>query len=300
MMKKYLLFISLLISVAMAQDFHATQNTLDLDGAVLQDITGSTDIESVSQKLFNKSIDQALQMVKTVDPSVKIQAGDIYLSDKKMRIETTIKGKKTTIIFRLDKNKVYSIDNDKKQYIELDLKKLRQMQNQAKNMMQNAMSQMGDMLKNLTPEQRAQMESMMGGAKKAPAVRVYATGKSKNIHGFATKEYRVEGAKRFQQLWISRSNPQMRRIFEQMQQAFPDDATEEKQIWSKIKVGWPVRQTMISGGGSFGGNMSLNITEITSIKKTHLAAKLFNPPAGYKKTTMQNMIEDNMNFRGVR
>ncbi len=298
-MKKYLLFISLLISVTMAQDFHATQKILDVHGAAVQSITGSADIQMASQKLFNKSIEQALQMVKAVDPSAKIQAGDIYLSSKKMRIETAIKGKKTTIIFRLDKNKVYSIDNDKKEYVELDLKKLRQMRDQAKGMMQNAMSQMGDMLKNLSPKQRAQMERLMGGKKKTPAIRVYATGKSKNIHGFATKEYRVEGAKRFQQLWISKTYPQMRRIFEQMQDAFPDDAAEEKQIWSKIKDGWPARQIMISGG-SFGGNLSLEITEITSIKKTHLAAKIFEPPAGYKKTTMQNMIKGKMNFRGMR
>jgi len=151
---------------------------------------------------------------------------------------------------------------------------------------------MGDALKNLTPEQRTQMESMMGTPKKQP-VAINATGKTLVINGFKSSEYRVAGPKKMEQLWISTSHPQMRRLFEQMKDAFPDDAADEKQIWNKIKTGWPVRDITISGG-SYGPTASLSINEITSIKKTHFSAGFFATPAGYKKTTMQNMINDQM------
>jgi len=298
-MLKLMMFLSCLISFSIAQDYHATQHMLDLESEVIEQMQLGYDLQAVSQKVFDKSIDQILKMAQAVDPSIKIQTADIYLSNKKMRMDMSIEGKKTTVIFRLDKSKLYTIYNTKKEYLEMDLKKIRQLKNDVQSMAQNAMSQMGDALKNLTPEQKAQMEGLFGGKKKKPAIKVFATGKTKTINGFSSSEYRVESTKKMEQYWIAKSYPQMRELYKQIAEAFPEDQEEDEQLWNKINKGWPVSQTSITTA-IMGSGLSLDVNEITSIQKTHLSAKMFEPPAGYKKTTMENMFKKGMRSKGVK
>lgn len=294
-MFKTFLILVVLTSLSVAQDYHAKQKMLDLDEDVLQQMAPDMNMQSLTKKFYNKSVDQIAKMVRGSGNKANVLPGDFYLSKNKIRVDMQIEGKKATYIFRLDKDKMYSIDNDKKEFLEMDLKQMRRLQKNVRGQVENAMSQMGDALKNLTPEQRAQMESMLGTSKKQP-IAINATGKTLVINGFKSSEYRVEGPKKMEQLWISTSHPQMRRLFEQMQDAFPDDQDNEKQIWNKIKKGWPVRDITISRG-SYGPTALLTISEITSIKKTHFSAGFFTPPAGYKKTTMQNMINDHMRYK---
>jgi hypothetical protein len=81
----------------------------------------------------------------------------IYVDKDRLRVETTEEGRSMVIIFRQDKNLFWVVDNDESEYREMTKEDLQKMKMQ----LDEGMKKMQEQLKNLPPEQRKMMESMM-------------------------------------------------------------------------------------------------------------------------------------------
>lgn len=70
---------------------------------------------------------------------------------------------KNGMIYRGDRRQMIAIDHERKSYFVMDEEGMRGMSEQMSQMHQQMQTQMQEMLKNLTPEQRAAAEKMMQG-----------------------------------------------------------------------------------------------------------------------------------------
>ncbi len=127
---------------------------------------------------------------KTINPETKEETGGyvLYVEADKMVMESTEKGKKTTIIFDKAAGSFTMIDHSSKSYHELsqaDIDMIKQRMEEMEKQLEAAMA-------NMTPEQKAQMEQMqmqqMNMQGKAKTV-YKANGQSEVINGWECTGY---------------------------------------------------------------------------------------------------------------
>jgi hypothetical protein len=98
--------------------------------------------------------------IKSIDTHVndnKENTSEVFVENDRIRVQMDRSEEYSVIIFRQDKQVMWLINENKKEYMALtkeDLEKL-------KKQMDNAQSMMSEQLKNLPPEQREMMEKMM-------------------------------------------------------------------------------------------------------------------------------------------
>ena len=97
-------------------------------------------IENVTRDITTKVAEGAPQIMQVQDGKIRASRG----TDGGMIIKGTT---------------IYMIDDKRKQYREMDKESMKKMAGQASDVM----AQMQERMKNMTPEQRAMMEKMMGG-----------------------------------------------------------------------------------------------------------------------------------------
>ena len=169
----------------------------------------------------------------------------------------------------------------------MDLDELRAMKEKMEQNMAAQMESMKGMMQNLPPEARAAMEQMSSEKEKAPS-EVKATGKSKTINGFPCKEYRAISNDEQEQAWVTSNNPAVKAAFYEIANAMPmDDETDKK--W-EIADGWPVQNSHIRARQGYVEG-SFSISETYSLEEVTHKAGTFDPPAGFKKRTMQDMMQ---------
>ena len=193
------------------------------------------------------------------------------------------------------------LDDKNKQYREMTKEEMKKMAEQGAAMM----ARMREQMKNMKPEQRAEMERVMG--KSMPGGLGAMDGKpdvyeAKNLGKGAT----VEG--RQCQLWTMMRNGQpftemcvvpfgslpgsedFGKAFKGMQEAFGDmaksmpGAEQTAKAYSDIK-GYPVRTRYYDGSGKFRPEESILTKWVTEA----IPASAFEVPAGYKKMQMPRM-----------
>ena len=92
-----------------------------------------------------------------------------------------------------------------------------------------------------------------------------------------------------QQLWITNEYADLRDFFYEMTTAMPMIDEDTKEQWELIKEGWPVQTSSLQGQQTYmDGNFSINV--ISSLNKTTHKPGTFDPPPGYTKKTMQDMM----------
>jgi len=193
---------------------------------------------------------------------------------------------------------MYVIDDADRSYIVLDKATMQNLAKKVSDMMAKAKEQMAK----LPPEQRAQMEQMMGGADaldgKQRTVEVKDTGKSDKVEGRSCKLWDVTrngqldeqicvvafsalpGKENFQELFASFS-----RVFEEMAQSVPMLAGAMSNEFSALsKVGgYPVRQRAYDERGKLVNEESF----VKVWREESIPASMFEIPAGYKQKQMQ-------------
>ncbi len=111
------------------------------------------------------------------------------------------------IVFRLDKEKVTSVDTKKKTYWEQTFAEVEKSMKEASGKMDEQMAQLQEQLKNMPEEQRKMMEEMLGKqlGSKSGSVTMSKTGESKKISGFSCMKYEAkEGDKALMTVWASK------------------------------------------------------------------------------------------------
>jgi hypothetical protein len=220
----------------------------------------------------------------------------MYLDGDKLRIEQP-EGKDTTIIiYRGDKNLVWMIRPGEKLYQEItkeDIQKMKAQMEQAKKMMDEQM-------KNLPPEQREQMEKMMGkmpGAQAEKKETVYKLlGKNEKVNDYTCEHYAAytDGDKTWE-LWTTdyKNMPvdfKDLAPLEGLGQFFGEMAGDDFESYfvgteepfqgeeGPHFHGMPVKWTDIEA------DSVVDVNELKVLEKRTLDPGLFEVPKGYKKT----------------
>jgi hypothetical protein len=193
-------------------------------------------------------------------------------------------------IFRLDKEMMYLIDTQKKEYSEMTFAEMEAYAKKANKKLEGKMAEMNEQLKNMPPEQRKAMEQMMGNAGMGgqnAKIDVMKTTEKKTISGYACVKYALkEDGKEIGSLWTTTGVPDfsgmqkdMKEFGQRMAAQMPK-AGEMVAAMKKVE-GFPV-QTTIAG----------ITTTVTKIEKKAVAASEFEVPAGYKKVVPKDLTDD--------
>jgi len=164
-------------------------------------------------------------------------------------------------------------------------------------------SMMGNMMKEMDPEQRALMEQMLGRSaqKKAPPkVKVVKMGPGGKIKGYNTVKYGVTvNGTPYKNVWLATNAPIMNDVRKYIKKATVMSAKMEscsqvgpgvsgpapemsKEYTALADKGWPMKE--------------LNLRtrevekEVLSLEKKNIPASAFRVPAGYKKVEMREMM----------
>jgi GLPGLI family protein len=193
-------------------------------------------------------------------------------------------------IFRLDKEMMYLVDTQKKEYSEMTFAEMEAYAKKANKELEGKMAEMNEQLKNMSAEQRKAMEQMMGNAGMGGQntnIDVVKTAEKKKICGYACVKYAMkEGGKEIGSVWTTTGVPDFSSMqkdmkeFSQRMAALMPKAGEMVAAMKKVE-GFPV-QTTIAG----------MTTTVTKIEKKAVAASEFEVPAGYKKVPPKNLTDD--------
>jgi hypothetical protein len=182
---------------------------------------------------------------------------------------------------------------------------------EAMGQMQSQMKEMEAQLKDLPPEQRRQIEAMMkqaqGGQRQAATpglkpedcapdkVDVKRTGKSMSVAGYDATGYQIfTNGKLDSEVWIAPAitaareiDPQkLERMVQEMMKALPQCPARGQMfgadpVWKLMKDGYPVRSVEKDGG---------TVTEVVKAESRSLGATEFQPPAGFARKTLKEMM----------
>jgi GLPGLI family protein len=186
-----------------------------------------------------------------------------------------------TVILRVDQDKLFTVDNQKKTYREMSLAELESAAKAAGGQMEAARAQMQQRMKDLPPEQRAMMEKMMPnlpGANAAP-VAVKNTGETKSISSYTcTKYVATEGDKTVLVAWTTKDVPGFAGLRDdwvklQKRMASMDrlSGSATADAYAQIE-GFPMETEV--------GQMK---TVVTKVEARAAPASEFEVPAGYKQ-----------------
>jgi hypothetical protein len=188
------------------------------------------------------------------------------------------------------------IDDKRKTFTEMDKAKMEAMANKASA----AMAQMQERMKNMPPEQRAQMEKMMGGMMpgapgKTPVYAAKDLGKSETVEGRKCRVWQLlKDGKIAEELCVVPFNSlpgkeDMEKSFKELSEAFAGFANAvpgaQEQAKARMSInGYPVRSRPYLNGQPHGTESVMK-----SWTEANIPAATFSVPAGYKKKEMPQM-----------
>jgi hypothetical protein len=285
--------IFLSFSFLSAQSYKGKQRGIQLDSdAMMQLFDQEPDLQKMAGFFFKMDYDQVEKLVKSKGLEADMEETTIYFDTKKMRADMTQDGEKFSYMMNFETNMMYTVMWDKKEYMEMDIDQMRQIQKQAMSQMDQQMEKMKGMMDQMPPEARAAMEKMYGKKDKNPP-QVKPTGKTAKINGFNCKEYHIIWEDKISQYWITTDYNELRKTFEEFATSVPEMEDNDKAVWEQIGEGWPARDAEVSLD-PMGMGASYSINEFYALEKTTHDAGTFTPPSGFKKKSMQEMMMDGM------
>ncbi|MFZ5516092.1 MAG: DUF4412 domain-containing protein [Candidatus Zhuqueibacterota bacterium] len=202
----------------------------------------------------------------------------------KFKIENLTTG--LIIIFRFDKEVMWTVDTKKKTYTEMTFAQMEAMKNSMASSMQEQM-------KNMSDEQKQMMEKMMGKKFKSmmtgdPAdleIQVTKTGKSKTLLGYSCDEVLLKlNEEPMMEMWITnkfRMGQEYLDLYKKMGFMKGEYTDEVKKI-----QGIPLASKTTIDAGM--GKMEVSTT-VTKIVEQSVPNSEFDLPAGLKKTEHPGM-----------
>ena len=294
-MKRSLLTALLILtatSFVFSQSYLAKNRTLQFSESDMIDLSnGQTDPQKLAPFFFNKSLPDLQKLAQSKNLNPEVEEGTFYIEDKRLRMDANMMGEKGSFIVNLETRIAYNILYSQKTYIEMNLDELKEMKEQMTQNIASQMQNMQGMMENMPPEAKAAMQEMYGSKEKtAPDIK--ATGKTKTINGFPCKEYLISGNTEQEQAWVTSKYPKVKAAFFEIFNAMPADE-EESNKWEQAD-GWPVQTSSIKAKQGYVEGSFL-ISEIYSIEEVTHKPGTFDPPQGFKKRTMQDMMMPGMN-----
>ncbi len=201
-------------------------------------------------------------------------------------VRTGETGNGSDMIFRLDKQLLWTVKPEEKTYSEVTFADMEKMAGESAQRMEAMKKRM----KEMPEEQRKMMEKMMG-ANDQP-VEVKSTGESKSISGYPCKKFVVlRGKEQIMSLWITDQLKEFKPLMadwknfsERMSAMTAQFAKGMSDIYKKIN-GFPMQTTLSIMGQTI-------TTTVTKVEKHSTPASEFEIPAGYTK--VKSEIEEAM------
>lgn len=208
-------------------------------------------------------------------PAKKIEKQTVYYKSGNMKIKDLTD--KTDMIIRLDEGYSMTVDHNAKTYTVIKFEDM-------EKGMQQAKSGMAEQMKKMSPEEREQMQKMMGGKMGAmmggemPQISFKSTGKSKTIQGYNCSQVLMYlGGDPFMEMWLTKKytlGDDFLKIYQKMgfiKGQLPKD--------SDVK-GFPIYSKMEMDMGM--GKMDSETT-VVKLVPTSVSDNEFAAPKGYKK-----------------
>ena len=290
-MKKSLLVTLLIISITVtnlfSQSYLGKNRSLQLSESDMKVLyNGQGDLQNLADFFFNKSFSDIQKLVKSKNLYPEVEESNFYIDGKRVRMDMNMMGQKAAFIINLDTKKAYNIMYSQKMYVEMNISELKAMKEKMKEQMSAQMESMKGMMENLPPDAKAAMQEMYGD-KETSSEKVIATGKSKTVNGFSCKEYLIVSNDEQEQVWVTSKYPAVKTAFYEIANIMPGD-DDESIKWEQTD-GWPVQTSQIRAKKGYVEG-SFNISETYSIEKATHATGIFDPPKGFKKRSMQEMM----------
>jgi len=246
---------------------------------------GSTQAGTVLEML-NKDLSSKRESVATT-----------YAQDGRMRIESD-GAKSSFAIFRDDT--IYTFDPQQKTYIAMDRATMKQLAEQ----LSPALKMLQEQMANMSPEQRAQMERMLGnklpGTAKEPVEEVRKTARKGTVAGHACtySEVLQDGVLRTEVCVVAPGSLQGSK---ELYDVATKVGTLVKEMMASVDVPW-IKQMMDREmanfeklGGvpvasrTFDAGQPVHEATMRSIRSEALAGHLFDIPAGYRQQELPSM-----------
>ncbi|MGD9487411.1 MAG: DUF4412 domain-containing protein [Calditrichaceae bacterium] len=255
---------------------------------------GNPEGEAMARLLIKMPLSEMLLKLKNEYQLPEMRETTIYVAGKNLRVDEEEEGAKTSQFILGDKEAVYHVMWDKKQYIEMTYEDMKKIQKQASAMAEG-------MMKNMPPEIQAQIEAQMGQAKKEKKEsKITKTGNKQTINGFPCDEYLVENASELRQFWVTGKFPELRKSMENMFELLsgfgpPEAGDDDMEIWEKIPGSWPVLTKDVNYNNMY-MSISMDVDETISVESKNISADMFIVPANFKKVTMMEMMQGGMDY----
>ena len=141
----------------------------------------------------------------------------------------------------------------------------------------------------MTKEDMERMRAMGGGMPMTSGeLEVTATGITRTINGMTCTAYDVATDEGTTRVWVSKDNPELeesyKRFSERMQMMNMGDEVDEEYLVAKH--GFPVLTQRLTYS-------MYEINEVMSVERKAVSNDLFEPPAGWRKMTMADMMRGN-------
>ncbi|HXG30183.1 MAG TPA: DUF4412 domain-containing protein [Thermodesulfobacteriota bacterium] len=231
--------------------------------------------------------------------------GRIFISKNRIKFVEEQNGQ-AVAIFDLNTGEMVQIDNEGKRYIittpEEYFKFIQDMTDRMKADLEKQLSK-------LPPDQRAKAEEMMkaqgmklpGEGTLPKKVSLKKTDESRDIAGYRSNKYEIyEDGKLSEEIWISKDigldgeldmkkmasyMSEIKKISEKAGLGYSGLDEQERVLKEIYETGFPTRSVdYLSDGSAY-------IEEIVRVNKADLSDGEFQPPAGYKRITLQEMIQ---------
>ncbi|MER3445323.1 MAG: hypothetical protein C4291_00140 [Candidatus Dadabacteria bacterium] len=230
----------------------------------------------------------------------------LYVSKNKVKSFSEDRHEMT--IFDLNTGEMILTNNEKKTYV---IAKPEELFQSAQDAMAKAKAQMEEQMSKLPPEQRAKIEEMMkshgmkqSGGSKPENLTLKATGTTEDIAGYKSQKFEIyKNGKLDREIWTSKDvissselDPKkMADYMKEMQQMAAKlnpgkentnpDLSEETRVFNQIfETGFPMKSV------DHFSDSNAYIEEVVSVTKADISDKEFQPPAGFKKVMLQQMM----------
>jgi uncharacterized protein DUF4412 len=247
-----------------------------------------------------------MEQVRYEKGSSQKDKGKIYISNNKVKFAQD--GTDEVTILDLNTGEMTQIDTKTKRYF---VAKPEEIFKTTQDAMAKAKAQMEEQLSKLPPEQRAKVEEMMKShgisqpeASEAENLTLKATGTIEDIAGYNSRKFEVyKNGKLSEEIWTSKDvvpdnefdSKKMANYMKEMEQMVSkaNPAREgagsgldgHTKVYNQVyETGFPMRSVDYSSNGG------ASIEEVVSVTKADLPDNEFQPPVGFKKVTLQQMI----------
>ena len=257
-------------------------------------------------KEFDNATDEAKYFLSIPEEKLKAAAPEtepeemvkstMYIEGDNFAMDTESKETgKATIVSDYKTGKFYYILWPQKKVMVMSASDMTEMQ-------QKSQTAADEMMKNLSPEMRKQIEQgMQQESTAAPKPVVKATGKKMQKYGFNCEEYMVTTGEEVKVIWatgdISGLAEKVEDFSSKMNRLFPSEDEEEADEWQLVPGKIPVEVRTFET--DMMSNPVINVQAVTKIEKKEPPADKFKIPGkaeGFSQGSMNDMMKEMMNI----